>query len=82
MRKHLDPSGIYPLYVPLARCFGTAHFSGVSRVGTLWPLGEPAIRNTRVTVASYSAPKTLKASMGGARMKFPSEEASSSIPDC
>jgi hypothetical protein len=45
---------------------------------------EPPMENTRtgVTVASYSVPKTLKAAIGGARMKSLSEEPSSSISDC
>jgi hypothetical protein len=40
------------------------------------------MRNTRLTVASYAVPKTLKAAIEGARMKSPSEEPSSSISDC
>jgi len=40
------------------------------------------MRSTRVTVASYSAPKTLKAAIADARMKSPSEEPWSSISDC
>jgi hypothetical protein len=43
---------------------------------------EPPTRNTRVAIANYAVPKTLKAAIGGARMKSPSEEPSSSIPDC
>jgi hypothetical protein len=40
------------------------------------------MRNTRVTVANYAVPKTLKAALGGARLKSPSEEPASSISDC
>jgi len=42
----------------------------------------PPTRNTRVTIANYAVPKILKAAIGSGRMKSPSEEPSSSIPDC
>ena len=36
----------------------------------------------RVTIATYAVPKTLKAVIGDAKLKSPSEEQSSSISDC
>ena len=39
------------------------------------------MKNPRVTVANYAVPKTLKAAIGSAKMKSPSEEPSSSISD-